>query len=115
MVLLHKIHKRFTPNGVKALDGADFELREGEIHALVGENGAGKSTLMHIMAGFLKASEGVIIADGQETRFSSPAKALAAGIGMVRQHPRFVPEFSVWENCVLGVENSLWFSKRRAK
>ncbi|MDR0587337.1 MAG: ATP-binding cassette domain-containing protein [Treponema sp.] len=115
MVLLHKIHKRFTPNGVKALDGADFELREGEIHALVGENGAGKSTLMHIMAGFLKASEGVIIADGQEMVFSSPAKALAAGIGMVRQHPRMVQEFSVWENCVLGVENSLWFSKRCAK
>ncbi|MDR2048749.1 MAG: ATP-binding cassette domain-containing protein [Treponema sp.] len=115
MILLHRIHKRFTPNGVKALDGADFELREGEIHALVGENGAGKSTLMHIMAGFLKASEGVIIADGQEARFSSPAKALAAGIGMVRQHPRLVQEFSVWENCALGSENSFLFSKRRAK
>jgi simple sugar transport system ATP-binding protein len=115
MILLHRIHKRFSPNGVKALDGADFDLKEGEIHALVGENGAGKSTLMHIMAGFLKASEGVIIADGQEVRFSSPAKALAAGIGMVRQHPRFVPEFSVWENCTLGSENSFLFSKRRAK
>jgi simple sugar transport system ATP-binding protein len=103
------------PNGIKALDGADFELREGEIHALLGENGAGKSTLMHIMAGFLKASEGVIIADGQERRFSSPAKALAAGIGMVRQHPRLVPEFSVWKNCVLGSENSLWFSRRCVK
>jgi simple sugar transport system ATP-binding protein len=115
MILLQRIHKRFTPNGVKALDGADFELREGEIHALVGENGAGKSTLMHIMAGFLKATEGIIIADGQESRFSSPAKALAAGIGMVRQHPHVVPEFSVWENCVLGSEQSLWFSKRRAR
>ncbi|MDR2143990.1 MAG: ATP-binding cassette domain-containing protein [Treponema sp.] len=115
MVLLHRIHKRFSPNGVKALDGADFDLKEGEIHALVGENGAGKSTLMHIMAGFLKASEGVIIADGQEARFSFPAQALAAGIGMVRQHPRFVPEFSVWENCTLGSENAFLFSKRRAK
>jgi simple sugar transport system ATP-binding protein len=114
MVLLHRIHKRFSPNGVKALDGADFDLKEGEIHALVGENGAGKSTLMHIMAGFFKATEGVIIADGQEARFSSPAQALAAGIGMVRQHPRLVPEFSVWENCALGSEKSLWFSKRRA-
>jgi simple sugar transport system ATP-binding protein len=115
MVLLHRIYKRFSPNGVKALDGADFDLREGEIHALVGENGAGKSTLMHIMAGFLKASEGIIIADGEEARFSSPAQALAAGIGMVRQHPLLVPEFSVWENCALGSERSFWFSKRRAK
>ncbi|MDR2048825.1 MAG: ATP-binding cassette domain-containing protein [Treponema sp.] len=115
MVLLHRIHKHFTLNGVKALDGADFELREGEIHALVGENGAGKSTLMHIMAGFLRASEGVIIADGQELCFFSPAQALAAGIGMVRQHPRLVPEFSVWENCALGSENSFLFSKRHAK
>jgi simple sugar transport system ATP-binding protein len=115
MVLLHRIHKLFSPNGVKALDGADFDLREGEIHALVGENGAGKSTLMHIMAGFLKASEGIIIADGAETRFASPARALAAGIGMVRQHPRLVPEFSVWENCALGREKSFLFSKRLAK
>jgi simple sugar transport system ATP-binding protein len=115
MVLLHRIHKYFSPNGVRALDGADFDLQEGEIHALVGENGAGKSTLMHIMAGFLKASEGVIIADGEEACFSSPVQALAAGIGMVRQHPRLVPEFSVWENCALGSEKSLWFSKRRAK
>ncbi|MDR0403867.1 MAG: ATP-binding cassette domain-containing protein [Treponema sp.] len=115
MVLLHRIHKYFAPNGVTALDGADFELREGEIHALVGENGAGKSTLMHIMAGFLKASEGVVIVDGREERFSSPANALAAGIGMVRQHPRLAPEFSVWENCALGSEKSFWFSRRLAK
>jgi ABC-type uncharacterized transport system ATPase subunit len=116
MVELRGIRKYFSSNGVKALDGADFNLQEGEIHALVGENGAGKSTLMHIMAGFTKPSiegnirdllkdklrPGTILVDGKEQRFSSPAQAMAAGIGMVRQHPHHVPGFFVWENCVLG-------------
>jgi simple sugar transport system ATP-binding protein len=114
MVLLHRIHKTFVSNGIKALDGADFELRDGEIHALVGENGAGKSTLMHVMAGFLKCDEGTIIVDGREQRLASPSAALAEGIGMVRQHPRLVPSFSVWENCALGPEFS-WKSKRHVR
>jgi simple sugar transport system ATP-binding protein len=113
MVLLHHIKKRFAANGVQALDGAEFELRDGEIHALAGENGAGKSTLMQILAGFFKADEGIILLDGQERKFSSPAKALAAGIGMVRQHPRLVPEFSVWENCILGSEGGFRIAGRR--
>lgn len=119
MVELRRIQKYFPSNGVRALEGADFNLRGGEIHALLGENGAGKSTLMHIMAGFLRPGvegggfprlpggifrqePGSVIVDGRERRFSSPAQALGAGIGMVRQHPRQVPGFPVWENCVLG-------------
>ena len=114
MVLLHRIYKTFASNGIKALDGADFELGDGEIHALVGENGAGKSTLMHVMSGFLKCDAGTIIVDGREQRLASPAAALAEGIGMVRQHPRLVPAFTVWENCALGPEFS-WKSKRRVR
>ena len=118
MVQLKNIQKYFSSNGVKALDGADFELRGGEIHALLGENGAGKSTLMHIMAGFIKpggkglhGNPGLMLVDGREQRFSSPAQALAAGIGMVRQHPRHIPGFPVWENCVAGSRqyHPLWF------
>ncbi|MCL1928265.1 MAG: ATP-binding cassette domain-containing protein [Treponema sp.] len=109
MVELKKIHKYFSSNGVTALDGADFNLHEGEIHVLLGENGAGKSTLMHIMAGFMKpggegfhGNPGKITINGKEKRFASTSHSLAAGIGMVRQHPHQIPGFPVWENCITG-------------
>ena len=104
MVEMKGIGKYFSSNGVQALEHAEFELLPGEIHALAGENGAGKSTLMHIMAGYLKPGAGTLRLDGKERRFRSPADALAAGIGMVRQHPSLVPGFAVWEDCVLGGE-----------
>ncbi|MDR2758484.1 MAG: ATP-binding cassette domain-containing protein [Spirochaetaceae bacterium] len=104
MVELRGIGKYFPVNGVHALDNAGFELRSGEIHALLGENGAGKSTLMHIMAGYVKPSRGGIYINGKEQHFAAPADALAAGIGMVRQHPNLVPGFKVWEDCILGSE-----------
>jgi simple sugar transport system ATP-binding protein len=104
MIELRGIKKYFRANGVKALDEADFELRPGEIHALLGENGAGKSTLMHIMAGYLRPDGGSVFDGPREQHFTAPAKALAAGIGMVRQHPHLVPGFKVWEDCVLGAE-----------
>jgi len=124
MVQLKNIQKYFSSNGIKALDGADFELRKGEIHALLGENGAGKSTLMHVMAGFMKpggkglhGNPGVIIVEGRERRFSSPAQALSMGIGMVRQHPRQIPGFSVWENCAVGSGKCppLWLFRRSCR
>ncbi|MDR2181886.1 MAG: ATP-binding cassette domain-containing protein [Treponema sp.] len=115
MVELRKIQKHFSSNGVTALSGADFTLREGEIHALVGENGAGKSTLMHIMAGFIKPGGGTVSVDGKDCVFHSPARALRAGIGMVRQHPHLVPSFTVWENCVLGsMKNPFAFINQKA-
>lgn len=114
MVELKGIRKYFSSNNVTALDGADFNLREKEIHALLGENGAGKSTLMHIMAGFIKSDSGVITVDGKEQRFSSPAGGLAEGIGMIRQQPYHVPGFLVWESCVVGAEQNsfLWLNRR---
>jgi simple sugar transport system ATP-binding protein len=104
VVELRGIEKFFPSNGVTALEGGDFDLRPGEIHALLGENGAGKSTLMHIMAGHLRPGAGHILLDGRELRLSSPADGLAAGIGMVRQYPRLIPGFTVWEDCILGAE-----------
>jgi simple sugar transport system ATP-binding protein len=117
VVELRRIQKIFASNGVAALDNADFELRGGEIHALLGENGAGKSTLMHIMAGYLKPGAGRILIDGKERHFGAPADALAAGIGMVRQHPRMTPGFTVWEDCILGAEPHRMglVSRRRAR
>jgi simple sugar transport system ATP-binding protein len=104
VIELRNIGKYFPSNGVNALDKACFELRSGEIHALLGENGAGKSTLMQIMAGYLKPGSGHILIDGKEHHFSAPADALSAGIGMVRQHPHLIPGFKVWEDCILGTE-----------
>jgi simple sugar transport system ATP-binding protein len=104
VVELRRIRKIFASNGVAALDNAEFDLRGGEIHALLGENGAGKSTLMHIMAGYLRPGAGRILVDGKEHRFRAPTDALAAGIGMVRQHPQMTPGFTVWEDCILGAE-----------
>ncbi len=98
------IVKRFP--GVLANDHIDFEVRAGEIHALLGENGAGKSTLMKILFGLYQADEGEILLDGQPTQIDSPADAIHQGIGMIHQHFMLVPSFSVVENVALGLPSS---------
>src|SRR5258706_11370939 len=77
--------------GVVANDHVDFDLRVGEIHALLGENGAGKSTLMNILAGLYRQDEGEVRIDGAHVAFRSPRDAIAAGLGMVHQHFTLVP------------------------
>jgi general nucleoside transport system ATP-binding protein len=94
------ITKRFP--GVLANDAVDFEAAAGEVHALLGENGAGKSTLSNILTGLYQPDEGEIWVYGEPSRFSSPSDAIDAGIGMVHQHFRLVPPFTVAENVVLG-------------
>lgn len=89
--------------GVLANDHVDFDLRKGEIHALLGENGAGKSTLMNILTGLYKQDEGEIWVDGKRVNFNSPRDAIAVGIGMVHQHFMLVPSHSVTENILLGL------------
>ncbi len=74
------IVKRFP--GVLANDHVDFDVRSGEIHALLGENGAGKSTLVRQLYGLYRPDEGKIIINGQEMQFQSPQDAIAAGVGM---------------------------------
>ncbi len=97
---LNGVVKRF--GGATALSGVDFDLREGEIHGLLGENGAGKSTLMKILSGVHSPDEGEIVLDGQSVRFASPAAALASGIGMIYQELTTVPSLTVAENVFLG-------------
>jgi len=80
----------------------DFDLRPGEIHALLGENGAGKTTLMSILFGLVTPDEGEILIGGEPVVFDSPHDALQRGIGMVHQHFMLVPKFTVAENVVLG-------------
>ncbi|HSV32050.1 MAG TPA: ATP-binding cassette domain-containing protein, partial [Atribacteraceae bacterium] len=95
------ITKRFS--GVVANSGVDFDLRYGEVHAILGENGAGKSTLMNILYGLYRPDEGTIVVEGRKRDFTSPRDAIAAGIGMVHQHFMLNPAQTVWENLVLGL------------
>ena len=93
--------------GVLANDHVDFELRAGEIHALLGENGAGKSTLMNVLAGMYKQEAGIIKVNGTPVVFSSPRDAIQAGIGMIHQHFMLVPSQTVTENVLLGTGRPL--------
>ncbi len=106
-VRMEGIVKRFP--GVLANDQVDFDLREGEVHALLGENGAGKSTLMNILAGLYHADAGNISVFGKHARFNSPQDAIAAGIGMVHQHFMLVPSQTVTENILLGLKEPRFF------
>ncbi|MBM3459708.1 MAG: ATP-binding cassette domain-containing protein, partial [Armatimonadetes bacterium] len=95
------IVKRFGET--TALDGVEFELRPGEIHALLGENGAGKSTLMHVLGGLYVPEGGTIAVHGRPQRFRSARDAVRAGIGMVHQHFTLVENFTVAENLALAL------------
>ena len=99
---LRGITKRF--GALVANDAIDFELRRGEIHALLGENGAGKSTLMNVLYGLHQPDEGEIRLDGEPVRIDSARRAIGLGIGMVHQHFMLVPVMTVAENLVLGTE-----------
>lgn len=103
-LFMEGITRYYYESGVLANSNVDFELERGEIHALVGENGAGKTTLMKILYGLEKRDRGRIFLDGREISVDSPLDANRHGIGMVRQHFRLIPQFTVAENCVLGME-----------
>lgn len=90
--------------GVKALDGVDFDLRPGEVHALVGENGAGKSTLIGLLSGVMRPDEGELLLRGDSVQFDNPSSARRHGIVTIFQELAIVPWLSVTANVVLGNE-----------
>src|SRR5881394_3181104 len=96
------IRKRF--GDLEALKGVDLTVRQGEIHALVGENGAGKSTLMNVLYGLYRPDAGAIKYRGRSVHLTGPRDAIALGIGMIHQHFMLVPPLTVAENVVLGDE-----------
>lgn len=88
--------------GVRALDGVDFSVLPGEVHALLGENGAGKSTLMKVLAGMYQPDAGQIIIAGQDVRMTTPLEAKTQGVVLIHQELSLVPEMSAAENIYLG-------------
>ncbi len=99
------VSKRFP--GVQALTSVSLTLHAQEIHAIIGENGAGKSTLMNILCGLIHPDEGVILRKGVPVHIHSPIDAQRFGIGMVPQELNLVPDFSVKENILLGIQPSM--------
>lgn len=102
--LLRAIEISKSYAGVQALKSASFELRAGEVHALIGENGAGKSTLIKIITGAVEPDGGEIILNGQKVENNSPGVAKQLGIAAIYQQPALFPELTVAENIALGVE-----------
>lgn len=99
---LHGIAKSF--GGIRALKGVSFDIRPGEIRALLGENGAGKSTLVKIVSGLQTADAGEIRLDGALVRFRTPMEARKAGVVAVYQDPKLFPHLDVAENIFMGVQ-----------
>ena len=102
LLQMQNIRKQYP--GVLALSDVNFELHAGEVHCLVGENGAGKSTLMKVLSGAIRKDSGTVLIDGKEIEFHSPADSQRAGIGMIYQEFKLVPELTVAENILLGNE-----------
>jgi len=102
LLRMESIVKEFS--GVRALDGVDFAVRAGEVHALIGENGAGKSTLMNVLAGRFADYGGRIVFAGAEARPTNPREALALGIGIIFQDLSVLGNLTVAENLLLGHE-----------
>src|SRR5205823_273357 len=103
---LRGVRKHF--GGVRALDGVDFDLRPGEVHALLGENGAGKSTLIRVLGGIHRPDAGEVRIDGAAADLRDVADADRAGIRLIHQETALAPNLSVAENLYLGREPARW-------
>ncbi len=115
-VEMRGIRKYFSSTDTLAVNNVDLAVKQGEIHAIVGENGAGKTTLMSILYGLLQPDAGEILINGQRAQIHHSNDAIRYGIGMVHQHFKLVPTFTVAENIMLGIErNRAGFIDSRAE
>ncbi len=110
-IQLKNISKTF--GSVIANDNVNFDVRKGEIHALLGENGSGKSTLVNMLSGIYRPDSGSILIDGKEVRFHSPKDAIDVGIGMVHQHFKLIEVLKARENITAGQKGSFFIHKRK--
>ena len=110
-MLLRAVNISKSYAGVHALRDASFELKQGEVHALVGENGAGKSTLIKIITGAVLHDSGELFLSGEEIRENSPALSKSRGIAAIYQQPALFPELTVAENIAIGLERKGFFGR----
>ncbi|RCW50670.1 MULTISPECIES: ABC transporter ATP-binding protein [unclassified Halanaerobium] len=103
IISIKSLLKIYPPSTV-AVDGVDLVINSGQIHAVIGENGAGKSTLMKVIYGLTAKTDGEIYINNKKTHFSNPQEAVNAGIGMVHQEFMLIPNYTVYENVILGTE-----------
>ncbi|MCT2345811.1 sugar ABC transporter ATP-binding protein [Niallia taxi] len=106
-ITMENIHKAFGTNQV--LTGVDFDLLDGEVHALMGENGAGKSTMMNVLTGLHARDNGKITIDGKETYFKNPKEAEQSGVTFIHQELNIWPDMNVLENLFIGKERKNTF------
>src|SRR5213075_3205547 len=102
LLQLTSVTKSF--GGVRALRGVSFDLRAGEVHALVGENGAGKSTLIKVITGAHQPDVGILEIAGETVADNDPTRARARGVAVIYQQPALFPDLTVAENIALGLE-----------
>ncbi|MBQ8692442.1 MAG: sugar ABC transporter ATP-binding protein, partial [Synergistaceae bacterium] len=110
---MKNIHKEFP--GVKALQGVNFDLKRGEVHALLGENGAGKSTLIKVLAGIYIPEQGEVVVNGESHIMRNVADSQAHGISVIHQELCLVPYLSIAENIFLGRERTAGVFINKAK
>lgn len=112
-LVMDGIHKRF--HGVHALKGVHFDLKPGEVHALMGENGAGKSTLVKVLTGVILGDEGTITYKGKEVRYENIRASQEAGISIIHQELNMIPHLSVAANFFIGREkqNGIFLNDRQ--
>ncbi len=108
-VEMRNISKGFGP--IMANEDVNFNVRYGEVHALLGENGAGKSTLMNMLSGIYSPDSGSIFVHGKEVRFTSPKEPIQMGIGMIHQHFKLIDIFTALENIILGEKGNFLIEK----
>jgi ribose transport system ATP-binding protein len=108
-LILQMVNIRKSFSGVDVLHGVDFDLKAGEVHAIIGQNGAGKSVLMKILDGIYTKSSGQIIINGREVNYSTPREAGKLGIGMIFQEFSLIPSLSIAKNIFLNKEIKKWF------
>ncbi len=109
-VEMRNISKNF--GSIKANENMNFNVRYGEVHALLGENGAGKSTLMNMLSGIYSPDSGSIFVHGKEVRFMSPKEPIQMGIGMIHQHFKLIDIYTALENIILGEKGSFFINKQ---
>ncbi|MCP4398698.1 MAG: ABC transporter ATP-binding protein [bacterium] len=113
LIRMESISKRFGE--VRANENINLTIRQGEVHAILGENGAGKSTLMNILSGIYSPDGGSIYLKGEQTVFSSPQDAIRSGIGMIYQHFKLVDVMTAWENISAGPDRSFFLNSKKLK